>query len=87
MWMMVLGFLLLVGGYYLFAQYAPQWHQVQSLLGQLASGLSHEARLQIDAVKVYYFASIAAMGVGGFFIVLGFLESILAGLQGREKRK
>ena len=70
MWMIAVGFLLLVGGYYLFSQYAPQWNQAQSVLGQLAGELNPQVRMQIDAVRVYYFASMAAMAVGGFFIML-----------------
>ena len=70
---MVLGVLLLLFGYVMYAGVAPQWQQYQTWLGQLAVSFSPQARGQYQELWLRYYGSIAAMGVGGLLILQAFL--------------
>lgn len=83
----IVGVLLLLVGFWMYSQYAPQWQQAQSFMGQLAQTFSPRLQEQVQTVRLYYFGSIASMVVGGIFVLNGFLQRVLEGLRGREKQK
>jgi len=70
-----LGVLLLIAGFFLYAQAAPNWQQAQSLIGQLAGMLSPSVQQQIDSVRMAYFGSIGAMILGGLLTLVGLLNA------------
>ncbi len=83
----IVGVLLLLVGFWMYSQYAPQWQQAQTFMGQLAQAFSPRLQEQVQMVRLYYFGSIATMIVGGIFVLNGLLQRFTEGLQGREKQK
>jgi hypothetical protein len=83
----IVGVLLLLVGFWMYLQSAPQWQQAQSFMGQLAQAFSPRLHEQMQTVRLYYFASIVSMVVGGIFVLNGVLQQFLEGLRRGQKQK
>jgi hypothetical protein len=83
----IVGVPLLLVGFSMYLQYAPQWQLSQSLIGQLAQALSSDLREQVQTVQLYLFLSVALMVVGGIFVLNGLLQRLLEDLRRGGKQK
>ncbi len=75
----LIGFLLLAAGLWLYVQVAPQWAQINSFLGQLAVAFDPKFNAEVTRIQRLYFASFISMVGGGLLILIGLVRQLASG--------
>jgi hypothetical protein len=80
----LLGFVLMVLGFFAFARVSPEWFQSQTFLAKVAAELSPALRVPVEAAGSYRTVSVGAMTGGALVFLVGFVDRMRGAFPSRR---